>query len=173
MPTIFSHVAFVTIAGRAFAKERTSFWVLAAFCSIAPDFDVVAFVFRIPYAHMFGHRGITHSITFAIFLGALSAFVARRLLKSELSFGFNFIFFSTATFSHTFFDMMTDGGLGVALFAPFSGARFFLPWRPVEVSPIGADFFSYRGIAVILSEFIWVWIPAILIYVIKRLLSKS
>ena len=45
---------------------------------------------------------------------------------------------------------------GVAFFAPFNNTRFFFPWRPIEVSPIGLSFFSTRGMAVLLSELIWI-----------------
>ena len=55
---------------------------------------------------------------------------------------------------------MTDGGLGVAYFAPFSNARFFLPWRPILVSPISvAGFFDARGLRVLASDGVWIWIP--------------
>ena len=41
---------------------------------------------------------------------------------------------------------MTDGGLGVAFFAPCDEMRYFLPWRPVMVSPIGVvEFFTHYG----------------------------
>jgi hypothetical protein len=32
---------------------------------------------------------------------------------------------------------MTDGGLGIAFFAPFDNTRYFLPFGPIKVSPIG------------------------------------
>ena len=55
---------------------------------------------------------------------------------------------------------MTDGGLGVAYFAPFSNARYFLPWRPILVSPISvAGFFDARGLRVLASEAVWIWLP--------------
>jgi inner membrane protein len=57
--------------------------------------------------------------------------------------------------------MLTNGGRGVALFAPFSNTRYFFPWRPIEVSPISVrHFFSTRGIQIMRSEFRWVWLPA-------------
>jgi inner membrane protein len=59
--------------------------------------------------------------------------------------------------------MLTDGGLGVALFAPFDNTRIFFPWRPVEVSPIGTGFFSQRGLAVVESEALWIWLPSLVI----------
>ena len=44
--------------------------------------------------------------------------------------------------SHGLLDALTDGGLGAALLWPFSDERFFAPWRPLPVAPIGARFWS-------------------------------
>jgi inner membrane protein len=58
---------------------------------------------------------------------------------------------------------MTNGGLGVAFFSPFDKSRYFLPWRPIRVSPISVHrFFSGSGYAVLRSELLWIWVPAIL-----------
>jgi inner membrane protein len=71
------------------------------------------------------------------------------------------IYFFLATASHGLLDAMTDGGLGVAFFSPFSNTRCFLPWTPIRVSPIGVGrFFSERGLAVIQSELFWIWLPS-------------
>ena len=48
---------------------------------------------------------------------------------------FSFLFASTL--SHGLVDMLTNGGLGVALLAPFDNGRYFFPFRPIEVSPLG------------------------------------
>jgi inner membrane protein len=62
---------------------------------------------------------------------------------------------------------MTNGGLGVAFFAPFQNDRYFFPWRPIQVSPIGvASFFSEWGLRVVRSELQWVWLPSAIINVI-------
>lgn len=61
--------------------------------------------------------------------------------------------------SHPLLDAMTSGGLGVALAWPWSEQRFFAPWRPIRVSPFAPQFFSARGIATLLSELRWVWLP--------------
>jgi inner membrane protein len=59
---------------------------------------------------------------------------------------------------------MTDGGIGIAFFAPFDDGRYFLPWRPIPVSPIGVGrFFSARGAAVLRAEVLLVWLPAFLV----------
>ena len=54
--------------------------------------------------------------------------------------------------SHGFLDTLTDGGLGSALLWPFSDQRFFAPWRPLPVAPIGRAFLSSRGLYVLLVE---------------------
>ena len=175
MPTIFSHAAFVVIAGKGFFKRKVSvwFWLLVAVCAMIPDADVIAYSLRLERGGMFSHRGFTHSIVFAALFGCFAAFIVHRFLKTGLSFARLAVFFSLATLSHPLLDMLTDGGSGVALFAPFSNERFFFPWQPVEVSPIGLRFFSGRGLSVIFSEFVWVWLPALAIFALTFIVRKT
>ena len=64
------------------------------------------------------------------------------------------------TASHGILDAFTNGGLGVALLSPFDNGRYFFPWTPIEVSPIGVRaFFSAWGLGVLKSELLWVWLP--------------
>ena len=142
-----------------------------AVCSIIPDLDVIGFRFGIRYSDMLGHRGLTHSILFAAALGALLSFTLFRVGQGDNWAVFLFLFLSTL--SHTLLDMLTNGGLGVALLAPFSNERYFFPWRPIEVSPIGiGSFFSEWGVRVIFSELRWVWLPSAIVsalgYVARR-----
>ena len=170
MPTIFSHAIFAVVIGRAGLKKSVTywFWFLTAVCAIIPDADVITRSFGAERGSIFSHRGFTHSIFFALLFGGVTALFAHKFLKTGISYVKLFIFFALATFSHPFLDMLTDGGSGVALLAPFSNERFFLPFRPVEVSPIGLGFFSGRGIEVIFSEIMWVWLPAIFIFIAAR-----
>jgi inner membrane protein len=164
MPSIFSHAAFAVAVGRsALGKTAgTKVAVLTALCAILPDADGIAFVFRVSHGSMFGHRGITHSIFFAVLMGCIvSLFAFRR--SRPLPMPWLITYFSAATLSHPLLDMLTNGGSGVALLAPFSSQRFFFPWRPIEVSPIGMGFFSERGVEVFASELLWVWLPAVII----------
>jgi len=46
--------------------RAAKFWVLAIFCSILPDTDVLGFALGIPYAHPLGHRGFFHSTAQAV-----------------------------------------------------------------------------------------------------------
>jgi len=79
--------------------------------------------------------------------------------------------------SHGIFDAMTTGGLGIAFFSPFSNVRYFFPWRPIRVSPIGiSHFFSQWGVEVIRSEVVWMWLPSIVVLLVvigARKLLKS
>ena len=54
--------------------------------------------------------------------------------------------------SHGMLDTLTDGGLGIALFWPFSNRRYFVPWTPIPVAPIGARMFTARGLRVVMIE---------------------
>lgn len=154
MPTVFTHaVATLALPTRASGARLGA--VLAA-CAVLPDLDVAAFWLGIPYDHPFGHRGATHSLAFAALVGCAVALAHRGAHRRRIG-----VLAFAATASHALLDMLTDGGLGVALFAPVSNARLFFPWRPVTVSPIGAGFFSAQGAAVLLSEFVWVWLPVL------------
>ena len=125
--------------------------------SMVPDADVITFSFDIPYASPWGHRGFTHSFAFAAFLGLVAAW-AHQTFHATRKTAFWLVFLSCA--SHAILDAMTDGGLGSAFFWPLSDARYFLPWQPIEVSPIGLSrFLSDRGLTVLASEMIYVWLP--------------
>jgi len=161
MPTIITHAAVPLLLGAAAGKRAISPRLLAAgaIAAMLPDADVLAFKFGVAYADTFGHRGATHSIGMALALGAIAA-LARRPLRTTAWRAFLFV--GLAALSHPLLDALTDGGLGVALAWPFSSERFFFPWRPIAVSPIGARFFSARGLAVLGSELQWVWLPCAL-----------
>jgi inner membrane protein len=88
---------------------------------------------------------------------ALLAATLHRLLRTSAWRAFGFIGLAAA--SHPLLDACTNGGLGVALGWPLDNHRFFFPWRPIEVSPIGVRFFSMHGWLVIQSELLWVWLP--------------
>ena len=69
---------------------------------------------------------------------------------------------------------MTNGGLGVAFFSPFDNDRYFLPWRPIRVSPIGITrFLSIRGIVVLKSEMLWIWLPSIFLVLLAVVLRQT
>jgi hypothetical protein len=54
--------------------------------------------------------------------------------------------------SHALLDTLTNGGLGCALLWPFDLTRYFAPWNPIPVAPIGLYFFSPYGLTVATVE---------------------
>ena len=162
MATVFSHaiaaVAFGVVCGRKI-PGRAIFY--GAVSSMVPDLDVLGFGLGIRYADPFGHRGFTHSLCFAAVWAALVTLVLFLKPTDRRRWPAIWLFLFLATASHGLLDALTDGGLGVAFFAPFDNARYFLPWNPIAVSPIGARFFSPRGLAVLTSEALWIWLPSV------------
>lgn len=159
MASAISHPAVLLALAPVFRSVPRRFWWLGAVCSIFPDVDAIGFWLGIPYGHPLGHRGLTHSLSFAAALAALLTFVAAGP-QTPRGAVFGFLFCCTA--SHGVIDALTDGGLGVAFLAPFDDARFFFPWRPIRVSPIGVSgFLGRRGIEVLRSEIVWIWLPSL------------
>jgi inner membrane protein len=173
--SVFSHAVAALGIGACFYRPGTPkrVWVVGAFCSVIPDIDVLGFRFGIRYGDFWGHRGFTHSLFFAALLASAALLIGFRRAGPGLSRLSGWVYFFVATVSHGFLDAMTDGGLGVAFFSPFDNHRYFLPWRPIQVSPIGVGrFFSERGLAVLQTELLWIWLPAALLAVSAWLLRR-
>jgi len=84
------------------------------------------------------------------------------------------LFFWLAGCSHGVLDAMTRGGGGIAFFAPVDNARYSLPWKVIEVSPLSVSrFFTARGVEIIASELLWIWVPCALFAVACVLLRGS
>jgi len=177
MASAFGHVAVAYAMGKSLNSQcRTPrFWWLTGACCLLPDVDVLGLVLGIPYEHVLGHRGFTHSIVFAMLVGL----VVPRLASSTISYWtpsywMSALYFSLVIMSHGFLDSLTDGGLGIAFFAPFDSTRYFFPWRPLIVSPIGVtQFFSEWGIGVLLSELVWIGIPVAVWLVVLRVTRRT
>ncbi len=165
MPTVMSHGIAAIAIQKVLTAERLPlrFWLLSIGCAMLPDIDVAGFAFGVRYGDMLGHRGLTHSLPSALAVACVAAWFALQAAPQLTTSWIVLVYFFIVTSSHAVLDAMTNGGLGVALFAPFSKARYFFPWRPIEVSPLGFDFFSARGLEVLWSEFKWIWIPSALV----------
>jgi inner membrane protein len=125
--------------------------------SLLPDADVIGFGLGVEYADRWGHRGATHSLTVLVAVG-LAIGLAARWFKRPI--GRTALAAIALLASHAVLDTMTDGGLGCALFWPFNPTRYFAPWRPIPVAPIGLGFFSASGGIIALTEFV-LFSPAI------------
>ena len=143
------HIAVGMVAARANDRgdRRPALASLALWSAVSllPDVDVIGFSFGVEYGDPWGHRGATHSLTLAVLLGLAAAGAARALRRPARRIG---ILTTAVLASHALLDTMTDGGLGCALLWPFDLTRYFAPWRPIPVAPIGAAFFNAGGASV-------------------------
>ena len=180
MASIFTHAIAAGALGAVKYPKREiiKYFLLGIFCASFPDVDVLAFKLGIPYEHPFGHRGFFHSLIFAYLQGLfiVRVFYADLTFASRQSMTIGFYFFCCGV-SHSILDAMTNGGLGVAFLAPFDNTRYFLPWRPIQVSPLDVDsFFGEKGINVLKSELYYVMIPSLLLVLgsfgIRKLRSR-
>jgi inner membrane protein len=150
---------------------------VGALLTVLPDADSIGFWMGVPYGAPLGHRGLTHSLAFAALLAGLALPVVRRASRTAAAAGrtrslFLYLFLCAA--SHGVLDAFTNGGLGVAFFAPLSNARYFFPWTPILVSPISVPgFFDSRGLRVLASELVWIWVPGAAFYLGARALRGS
>jgi inner membrane protein len=158
MPTIFTHalvgggVAILAGFGHSPGLVLTSMIL-----GVLPDVDVIGFSFGIPYASFFGHRGFSHSICCALAVSGAVAGLAAAM--TPLAWWWLWLVFFLAMMSHAALDGFTNGGCGMAYFAPFDNRRYFFPWRPIQVSYIGLQGLRHGFGRVLWSEIRWVWLP--------------
>ena len=176
MPTIVTHAAvgaaLAQVGPRSISRGRLTFALVAL--SVLPDLDVIAFQLGIPYAHWLGHRGLSHSLLFAVVVATVLARFAFREVPPGSRDGWWVLGLCTlAIASHGLLDAFTNGGLGIAFFLPFTTSRYFFPIRPLEVSPIGIEnFLRGPAFAVFASEILYVWLPVIAVLALVRRASR-
>jgi len=155
MPSALGHAAVGATLGAVFPRSSVprSLWLTGIVCAVLPDADSAGYAMGVPYNSLWGHRGLSHSL-----LAAAGAYRGLGGRRPSLSAAWGFLFLCTV--SHGILDALTNGGLGVAFLAPFSNHRYFLPWGPIQVSPLGLyDFFSVEAWPAVRSELLWIGIP--------------
>ena len=169
MPTVLTHPV-VAIALTPYLRVRWPLFVAGALCTVLPDADTLGRHLGIEALEL-AHRGPTHSLAFALVVAPLVAWLGRRAWRDVPPWKATTFLFACLA-SHGLLDMATDGGPGIALLWPLSDAQLFLPWRPIEVSPLDAGrFFGPRGVEVLLSELRWVWLPGAAVALLGWLLA--
>ncbi|MBK9576904.1 MAG: metal-dependent hydrolase [Fibrobacteres bacterium] len=171
MPTILGH-AFLPLGAALAADRHFVSRPLAIACVVAsmlPDLDGIGYSLGVPYGSVWGHRGATHSLlAVAVVAGLAFSFAPRLKAKRWVAA----VAVGLSIASHSVLDAATSGGKGVAFFWPFSPERYFFPWHPIRVSPMGLGIFSARGVVVMASELLWVGLPALAMaigwWVVKR-----
>jgi inner membrane protein len=163
LPTVFTHaIAGCVAAGMLGERERpVRVWTAAVAVSVLPDADVIGFAYGVRYSDFLGHRGFFHSPFFALLLAILCVHLLFRDRRpmSRGWWAYVAVFF-VAGASHGLLDAMTDGGLGIALLIPFDSGRFFFPWTPIPVAPIGLRaFLGEWGLRILVWEAVYMWAP--------------
>lgn len=176
MASIFTH-AFVAYGATTIFEDHP-LWkrclFFALILSMLPDADVIGFLIGVPYGSPWGHRGATHSIVFSMAMaGIFTLIFFRPYLKQKAKLFGVFIILFLSAISHGILDALTNGGLGVGFFWPIDNTRYFFPYHPVQVSPIGMSaFFSQWGLKVLLSELIFIILPAMVLITFSKIYSK-
>lgn len=170
MCTFLGHAAIalpinITVMNK---RDNLKIILLSILFAVLPDIDSFGYAAGIKYNSTFGHRGFTHSFIFIAILAFLFniVFFPKIKIKTKMFF-LLFLNFFLIGFAHILLDAMTNGGLGVAIFSPISNARFFLPWRPIEVAAILPQyFFQLGGSMVLAQETLFIVVPSILYFLI-------
>jgi inner membrane protein len=160
--TPYTHAFLGLGLGNVVTERRMPwlFWVLSGLLPITPDFDAFS-LHR--YGDMLGHRGWTHSLTFALVLGTATALVTFRYFKVKFWPLAGFFFLITA--SHGILDALTFGGFGIPFFWPFYNERFG-SWGPVRVPDVSFEWPDPRRSQSIRGELMWVWLPTMILVVV-------
>jgi inner membrane protein len=107
------------IAGKQLGKKAMLFGILA---NNLPDVDIISGFWTSQAAGLLAHRGITHSILFAVVISPLLAWFFMRAVKNNtLPFTKWLLLIGSGLFLHILLDACTTYGTG--WFEPFSHAR--------------------------------------------------
>lgn len=109
------------------ARPRVAILSFAAL-ALLPDLDLVTGFLGVFPNTPLAHRGITHSVFFALALGALAGFLVRETPHKRFLTG---LCVFAALASHGLLDTMSRLGNGPMLFWPLTQAQYEFPWRPI------------------------------------------
>lgn len=100
--------------------------VVLLISALLPDIDHIPLRLLGPMAYLQYHRGITHSIFGAPFLGLLFSGIVYCFIKRSRVLGYTKLFLLSiiGIFTHIFLDLITS--YGTQIFAPFSSKRYSL-----------------------------------------------
>jgi inner membrane protein len=158
-------------ASVAAALDRTEArWQLLCFCGllgVCPDFD-----YGLNWLHVGRggwHHGFTHSIIFALVVGALTAFVTGwRNVRGV-------VIFSAAIASHPLLDYFMTESRGVALWWPFTDRRYkFRGPNPIDYTLSSTSFWDASAdvLRICFTELI-IFAPVLLLVILLRRLLHN
>lgn len=170
MPSSIAHAAAGLAVATAFRPDGASrrYWWAAGLCAVLPDLDALGRPFTGAggdLSFLGGHRGFTHSIAFAVGLGAIVAWGLFRDERWRPSKFRLWLCFALATATHGVLDALNARGEGVTFFSPFSDTRIEFAWQPIDPHPaaLAAGGAYARFYSIIGNELLWVIIPCALV----------
>jgi inner membrane protein len=147
--TVFGHAALgATVYGALRPHTSTTRWglsrrallLLCLLLPMVPDADVVMH-YWVKYGHDLGHRGVSHSLIFALIFALGLAWLLQRLGYAERTrraLGWMTLAFALLLASHSVTDAMTTGGKAPSLLWPVKSEGVWFPKRFIPVSPMGS-----------------------------------
>jgi inner membrane protein len=156
MATTYTHAAVVGVGiAQLYTPRRLRglYWVLAALLAVFPDFDAFS---SAAYGALLGHRGITHTLVFSLWLALVAASLSYRSLRGNWC-ALSGVFF-LALASHGLLDALTRGGMPIPFFWPVTNQRYG-NWGPIPVSDLSFEIPDPRQSRALRSELLWVWLP--------------
>jgi inner membrane protein len=120
-----------------------------ALLALAPDLDLASLLFGVAPNTPLYHRGLTHSVTFAVLAGILAGGAMRGAPPRRYLTGF-FVFAAIA--SHGILDTMSGLGGGPMLLWPFTQALYEFPWRPIPGVLVAREYLTLRAIPTLVTE---------------------
>ena len=167
MPTPITHIiASIPMNSTVMRKTNTKkilFWSFVI--AVIPDLDLIG---NVPINNIFGHRGFTHSLIFALLLTLLASVMFWREFKNDKSrFYLISLNFLLVAMMHPFLDAGTDRNYGVAFFSPWSNHRYSLPWAPINDKALGLwnyyvlgwwEIFKVEAVIIFVAiAYTWLW----------------
>ncbi len=146
-----THIAIGACIGEAFFEKgfgkKAMLW--GALSQSIPDIDFIASFWLNTPDNLLAHRGLTHSVSFALLIIPVFALSADKIHRPHnIPFRTWVLFFGTEVFAHLILDGFNNYGVG--WFEPFSHVRFSF-----NIMYVADPFFSvWAGIAFVMLVFL-------------------
>jgi inner membrane protein len=147
------HLAVGAAIGAIYSKQvgarpKVAILMFAAL-ALAPDLDLLTNFLGAAPNTPFSHRGITHSLTFALAMALVVGCLVQGPSRRRLLTG---LWVLAALGSHGLLDTMSRLGNGPMLFWPLTHAQYEFPWRPIPGVLTAENYLTREAIPTLVVE---------------------